>query len=209
MLLRVQLRAHADTRVHGNITATHVPGNVCVNTHAHGAHPPVRTREHPGTCTPGSCPPASPPPTASEPLLQFPAGGAQSHQGPGLGGGQRDTLHCHSDEPCRVTAGAHSLVEAGSDQGQSFTPRAETTARAHMRPGQQAGAAPRVCRGSGFQGQGQGLRGPLEDTCPILAREVPAVVCGGLPMAEGSPPPLGLSFPTVSEEVGFRQSESP
>ena len=108
-----------------------------------------------------------------------------------------------------MTGGGHSLVEVGSDQGQSFTPRAETTARAPVRPGQQAGAAPRVCRGSGDQGQGQSLRGSLEDTCPIPAREAPAVVCGGLPMAEGTPPPLGLSFPAVTGEVGVRQSESP
>ena len=203
MLLRVQLRAHANTHVHGHITATHVPGNVCVNTHAHGAHPRVHTREHPGAGTPGSCPPASPPPPASEPLLQFPAGGAQSHRGPGLGRGQRHTLHCHSDEPCQVTAGAHSLVEVGSDQGQSFAPRAETTARARVRPGQQAGAAPRVCRGSGGQGQGQGqgLRGFLEDTCPIPAREAPAVVCGGLPMAE-EPPPSGPQFPSCNWRGG-------
>lgn len=78
------------------------------------------------------------------------------------------------------------MVEVASDQGQSFTPRAETTARARVQPGQQAGAAPRVCRGPG--GQGQGLRGSLEDTRPIPAREAPAVVCGGLPVAEGTPP---------------------
>lgn len=110
-----------------------------------------------------------------------------------------------------MTGGAHSLVEVGSDQGQSFTPRAETTARARVQPGQQAGAAPRVCRGPGGQGQGQGqgLRGSLEDTRPIPAREAPAVVCGGLPVAEGTPPPLGLSFPAVTGEVGVRQSESP
>lgn len=39
MLLRVRLCACADTRVHSHIAATHVPGSVCVNAHAHGAHP--------------------------------------------------------------------------------------------------------------------------------------------------------------------------
>ena len=85
-----RLCAHADTRVHGHIVATHVPGNACLNMSALGAHPQVRTREHPGTHTPPQPP--------HHLLLQsrfstFPAGGAQSHQGPGLGGGQRDTLH--------------------------------------------------------------------------------------------------------------------
>lgn len=34
-------------------------------------------------------------------------------------------------------------------------------------------------------------------------------VCGGLPVAEGTPPLLGLSFPAVTGEVGVGQSESP
>ena len=46
-----RLCAHADTRVHGHIVATHVPGNACLNMRALGAHPQVRTCEHPGTHT--------------------------------------------------------------------------------------------------------------------------------------------------------------
>lgn len=93
MLLRVRLCARADTRVHGHIAATHVPGSVCVNAHAHGAHPRsahASTQAHTHLVP---APTASSPPPASEPLRQFPAG-AQSHRGPRLGGGQRDSLLC-------------------------------------------------------------------------------------------------------------------
>ena len=172
----------------------HTPRSAHVSTQAH-------------THTPS----ASPPPPASEPLLHFPCW--RGSKSPGSRAGRRAKGHpacCHLDKPCWVTGGRALFGINGSQSRAELHPQG-------LDHGQRTCAA--WPAGRGYPSCLQGARGPGPGPHRVsgghLSRPGQGItysglyVCGGLLMAEGTPPALGLSFPAVTGEVGVGQSESP